>query len=344
MDHDCGVRLHSRNAETQRRAAWPSPDAAIADDSLEQAVEREQRVLPLELFFDLVFVFAITQVTASLYTDPSWTRLLEGCAILAVLWFAWSEYLWLGNTAASDEGPIRVVLLAAMGALLVVSVAVPHCFGRDALIFGVGYLVVTALHIVAYAVFARGEPALLTAVLRLGRTTLPAAALLVVAGLVPGVGRPICWAVAVVIDFGGGRLTPTAGWRIEPTHFAERYGSVIIIALGESIVALGVGATSLGVHPGVLAGLLLGLLVTAALWWAYFDVVAMAAASSLRGLDPDARIPVRATPAPAPAPAHGRRDRDLRLRRQDDTCPPRSHLHAVPATALCAVSPSICSR
>jgi low temperature requirement protein LtrA len=270
----------------------PPPGVANEEELLEEAVDREQRVLPLELFFDLVFVFAITQVTGFLYADPSWTRLLEGCAILAVLWFAWSEYLWLGNTAGTDVGAIRVVLLVAMGALLVVSLAVPHSFGTDALIFGVGYLFVTALHLLAYAVLARGQPALLTAVFRLGLTTLPAATALLVAGLLPGVGRPICWGVAVAVWFGGGWLSPTAGWRIEPNHLAERHAQVIIIALGESIVALGLGASDLGIHAGVLAGLLLGLVVTAALWWAYFDGVALAAAMSLRLTDPDKRVPM----------------------------------------------------
>src|SRR6266852_2575230 len=100
------------------------------------AVEVEQRVTALELFFDLVFVLGITQVTGYFSAGPAWTRLLEGLAIMAVLWWAWVGYAWLGNTAASDEGAIRVVLLAAMAAMLVVSLAVPRAFGGDGLLFG----------------------------------------------------------------------------------------------------------------------------------------------------------------------------------------------------------------
>src|SRR6478672_12435228 len=106
-------------------------DELTRGELLEAPVEREQRVTPLELFFDLVFVFAITQVTAFLYHDPTWTRLLQAIAILIALWIAWSGYVWLGNTAATDEGTIRVVLFTAMGAVLIASRAVPHAFGKD---------------------------------------------------------------------------------------------------------------------------------------------------------------------------------------------------------------------
>jgi low temperature requirement protein LtrA len=252
----------------------------------------EQRVTPLELFFDLVFVFAMTQVTGFLFGSPSWTRLLEAGAILMLLWLAWSGYLWLGNTAASDGAEIRVVLLVAMAALLVVSLAVPHAFGSDALVFGIGYFLVQALHIAAYVLLARGEPALRTAVLRLAGLTLPAASVLVIAGLVTGVGRAVCWVVAIAVVFVGGRLISTEGWRVEPGHFAERHASVIIIALGESIVALGVGAGGQPIHPAVLGAMLLGLAVAGAMWWGYFDVVAGLAEERLRESDAHDRVPL----------------------------------------------------
>jgi low temperature requirement protein LtrA len=109
---------------------------------LETPETAEQRVTPLELFFDLVFVFAITQVTGFVAAQSSWSRLVEGLAILAVLWFAWSSYAWLGNTAHTDEGVVRVILLCAMAAMLIASLAVPHAFGDDGLIFGIAYFVV----------------------------------------------------------------------------------------------------------------------------------------------------------------------------------------------------------
>ena len=261
-------------------------DEAVRDDLLEAPVEREQRVTALELFFDLVFVFAITQVTGFLYHDPTWTRVAEAFAILMVLWFAWTAYAWLGNTAGSDEGTMRVVLLAAMAPLLVASLAVPHAFGKDALVFGVAYFLVRTLHLVEYALLARGNPELRATVVRLSRTILPAAGLLVLAGVLPEPLRAFCWAAALAIDYGGLLLSSTEGWRVEPAHFAERHGLIIIIALGESIVALGVGASGLALDAGVITAVVLGLAVAAGLWWAYFDVVATVAERKLREAGP----------------------------------------------------------
>jgi low temperature requirement protein LtrA len=264
-------------------------DELTRDELLEAPVEREQQLTALELFFDLVFVFAITQVTSFLYRDPSWLRLLEALAILMVLWFAWTGYAWLGNTAGTDEGPIRVVLLAAMVPLLFASLAVPHAFGKDALVFGFAYFFVRALHIAAYSVLARNNPVLRAAVFRLARTILPAAGLLVLAGVFSGTGRALCWVAALLIDYGGLLLGSTEGWRVEPAHFAERHGLIIIIALGESIVALGLGVASLETHAGVLVAAALGLTVAACLWWAYFDVVSTVAKRKLREAGPQAR-------------------------------------------------------
>jgi low temperature requirement protein LtrA len=248
--------------------------------AIPEELEAEQGVTALELFFDLVFVFAITQVTGFLYHDPSWTRLVEGLAILMALWWAWSGYAWLGNTAGTDEGAARVVLLGVMGPLLVASLAVPAAFGEHALLFGIAYFVVRAMHIGAYAVLARGDPRLGSVVLRLARPVLPAAGLLVVAGAVPGTTRALCWAAALTIDYGGLWFGGTEGWRVNAAHFSERHRLIIIIALGESIVALGVGAQHLG--TGVVVGALLGITVAAALWWVYFDVVASVAERKLR--------------------------------------------------------------
>lgn len=253
-------------------------------------MDLEQRVTALELFFDLVFVFALTQVTGYIANDPTWTRLAKGLAILAVLWWAWVSYAWLGNTAASDEGTMRVVLLAAMGAMLVASLAVPRAFAGDGLVFGVAYLAVRMLHLGAYVVVARGDPRLKHVVRRLAGPVLPAVALLVLAGVLDGTPRAMCWVLALVIDYGGLALRGTEGWRVQAGHFAERHGLVIIIALGESIVSLGVGVHDLGVSAGVVAGALLGIAAAGALWWAYFDVVALVAERRLREAAPDAQV------------------------------------------------------
>jgi len=274
---------------SQPQTAAPSSARPVAD-VLEAPAEAEHRVTPLELFFDLVFVFAITQVTGFVSSDPTWTRLLEGLAILAALWWAWTAYAWLGNTAASDEGAIRVVLLSAMGAMLIASLAVPGAFGDTGLIFGVAYFTVRALHIGAYLVVSRGDPVLRSVVGRLASTLMPAAALLVVAGALEGTPRALCWIAALAIDYGGLVVRGTEGWNVEPAHFSERHGLIIIIALGESIVSLGVGAGGLDLDAAVITGALLGIAVAAAMWWAYFDVVALVAERRLRGASARERV------------------------------------------------------
>jgi low temperature requirement protein LtrA len=251
-----------------------------------EEVPVEPRVTALELFFDLVFVFAITQVTGFVAHDPTWTGLIEGLAILAALWFAWESYVWLANTAASDEGAVRVVLLAAMGAILIASLAVPRAFGADALIFGIAYFATRTMHLVAYAIVGRDDPELRQLVGRLASTMVPAAALLVVAGVLDGTAQAVCWIAALAIDYGGLVARGVEGWRVAPGHFAERHGLIIIIALGESIVAIGVGANGLDLDAGIVVAALFGIAVSAAMWWAYFDFVALIAEDKLRSLPP----------------------------------------------------------
>jgi low temperature requirement protein LtrA len=229
-----------------------------------------------------VFVFAITQVTGFVAEHPTWTRLAEALAILATLWWAWVSYAWLGNTAGSDEGAMRVVLLGAMGPLLVLSLAVPGAFGGDGLIFGVTYLVVRALHLVGYAVLSRGDPRLRGVIVRIAGTAVPASLLLVLAGALDGWPRAVCWVAALAVDYGVFALRGTEGWKVEPAHFAERHAGIVIIALGESIVSLGVGASHLELGARVIVAALLGMAAAAALWWAYFDVVALAGEQRMR--------------------------------------------------------------
>ena len=243
--------------------------------------EREQRVTPLELFFDLVFVFAITQVTGFLSRDPTWSGLLQGLLLLGALWWAWGAYAWLTNTLDPEEGGVRLAVLAAVASMLVVSLAAPGAFGRDGMIFGVAYLVVRALHLVLYAIAGRGDRDLLRAVVRLVPTATLGPALLVIAALLDGSGRLALWGAALAIDYLGPLVGRMRGWRISPTHFVERFGLIIIIALGESIVAIGVGAAGLALDAGVIAAALLGITVVACLWWSYFDWVIFVAQAAL---------------------------------------------------------------
>jgi len=247
----------------------------------DRRAEREQRVTPLELFFDLVFVFAVTQVTSFLSHSPTWGGLLRGLLLLGALWWAWGAYAWLTNTLDPEEGAVRLAVLAAIAAMLVVSLAAPGAFGRDGVIFGVAYFVVRALHLVLYAIAGRGDRDLFRAVVRLVPTATLGPALLVIAGFLDGSGQLALWGAALAIDYLGVLLGHMRGWRISPAHFVERFGLIIIIALGESIVAIGIGAAGLPLDAGVIAAALLGVGVVAALWWLNFDWVVFVAQAAL---------------------------------------------------------------
>jgi low temperature requirement protein LtrA len=237
--------------------------------------EQEHQVTPLELFFDLVFVFAITQVTSLLAHDPDWGGVLRGMLVLAALWWAWTAYAWLTSTMDIDEGGVRLAMLAAMAALLFVALAVPGAFGDDAVLFGVTYLLVRLLHVVLYAIVGWDDHDLLGAVLRFAPTAIFSASLLVVAGFLHGDDRIALWIVALAIDYVGPAVIGAGrGWRIAPEHFAERHGLIVLIALGESIIAIGLGA-GFDLTTGVIAAAALGLVVISALWWLYFDVAAI---------------------------------------------------------------------
>jgi low temperature requirement protein LtrA len=237
----------------------------------EVSEDREARVTPLELFFDLVFVFAITQVTGLLSSDPSWEGLVRGMLILGALWWAWAAYAWLTNTLDADEEIVRLTMLAAMAAMLLVALSVPLAFEQDAALFGGAYLVVRVLHLVLYAIGSKHDPDVFGAVMRLVPTALIGPALIIAAAFFDGVAQGALWAAALVVDFIGPALTRGRGWRVSPGHFAERHGLIVLIALGESIVALGVGAGALHLDLGTSVAAILGIVVISALWWSYFD-------------------------------------------------------------------------
>jgi low temperature requirement protein LtrA len=249
--------------------------------SEDHRARREQRVTPLELFFDLVFVFAITQVTGLLSSDPSWDGLARGMLVLGALWWAWAAYAWLTNTLDPEEGAVRLAMFASMGAMLLVSLAVPGAFGDEGVIFGIAYFFVRAMHLVLYSIAGRGDRELLGAVLRMTPSATVGPALLIVAGFLDGALQGGLWAGALAVDYLGVLIGRGQGWRVAPAHFAERHGLIVIIALGESIVSIGVGAAGLPLDAGVVAAALLGIGVTAAMWWAYFDVVAIVAQRKL---------------------------------------------------------------
>jgi low temperature requirement protein LtrA len=240
--------------------------------------DHEQRVTPLELFFDLVFVFAITQVTSLMAGDTTWTGVLHGMLVLAALWWAWTAYAWLTNTVNSDEGLVRTTILAAMAAMLVVSLAVPGAFGDDGVLFAGAYMVVRYLHLLLYAIATKHDPDLLGAVLRLALTATLGPGLLVFAGFLEGEERVAVWIGALALDYVGPALIGRGrGWTVSAEHFAERHALIILIALGESIVAIGVGATDIELDLGTVVAAALAIALVSALWWLYFDVAAILA-------------------------------------------------------------------
>jgi low temperature requirement protein LtrA len=241
----------------------------------------KESVTPLELFFDLVFVLALTQCTALMAEQPTWEGLAKALLILAVLWWSWSGYAWLTSLVDPEEGVVRIAMFGAMAAFLVAALCVPDAFGDSALIFAVAYAGVRGAHLVLFALGSRDDPNLRASVIALAVSSAIGVGLLVGASFADGVLQGAIWAVAILLDYGGPAFFGVEGWRMMPSHFAERFGLIVIIALGESIVAIGVGVDTAEVDAGIVAAAVLGTVVAGALWWLYFDVVALVAARRL---------------------------------------------------------------
>jgi len=236
------------------------------------AVEHEHSVTPRELFFDLVFVFAFTQVATLLSDDPTFAGIGRGVLVVAALWWPWTAYAWLTNTVDPEEGFVGAALLVALIAMFLAALAVPGVFDDDGVLFGAAFLVVVAMHLALYALAGRGHRDLFTAVLRLAPWTLLGAVLILVAGFGFADGARIwLWVAALACTYVGAGLSGSTGWRVHPSHLAERYGLVLIIALGEAFVAIGIGATGVGIGLGEVVAAILGLLIATGFWLAYFD-------------------------------------------------------------------------
>jgi low temperature requirement protein LtrA len=237
----------------------------------EQHGERGHAVRPLELYFDLVFVFGFTQVTTVLSDNPTWSGLGHGLLILATLWWAWAAYTWLTNMVDPDVGAMWGAMLAAMAAMFVAALAVPDAFGPHGVLFGVAFLIVNVMHVTLNALTARGNRDLLAATVRYTPSALSGATLILAAGFVGGGLKPILWLAALIVGLFGPLLGGMSGWRIEPTHFVERHGLIVIIAIGESLIAIGLGERHSGLTTGVIVAAVLGFVVATSFWLAYFD-------------------------------------------------------------------------
>ena len=256
-------------------------------------MESEQRVTPLELFFDLVFVLSFTQVTAAIAEDPTWEGLGEGLLILAAVWWAWAAYGWLTNAIDPNQNLNRLAMFGAMAAMLVVSLSIPEAFGDLGLLFGCAYFSVRALHLLLYVRNTRreGDEDNLGAIMKLAPGLLLGSALLVVAGALDGGARTSLWIIALLVDWSTPLLFGTSEFNIKPGHFAERHGLIVIIALGESIVAIGAGA-GFELETGEVIAAVLAIAAVASLWWAYFDVVAIVAERRLTEAEPGEQAPL----------------------------------------------------
>ena len=245
------------------------------------AVKREdEQVTPLELFFDLVFALTLTQCTTLIAHQPTWEGLLKGLLVLGMLWWSWVGYAWLTSVLDPQEGSVRLMMFAAMAAFLIASLCVPGAFTTEAFGFAAAYAVVRTAHIGLFLLASRDDPAMRHSVNGLALSTAIGVALLFVAAFASGHLRVAIWGVALVLDNGGPYLFGADGWKLVPAHFVDRHSGIVIIALGESIVALGVGArTKLG--AGIITAAVLGVLVAAMLWWIYFDIAAVVAGRRL---------------------------------------------------------------
>ena len=223
----------------------------------------EVRVSTLELFFDLVFVFTLTQLTELLAHELSVAGFARVLLIFGVSWWMYGGYAWLTNHLPMDRPARRITLLAAMAAFLVQALAIPHAFNGSGLAFGVGYLAVVLVHA---ALFWQATRAI-------GRTAaynVGSALLVIVAGFVHGWVDYVLWTAALAVQVVTPFLIRLEEFRIRPAHFVERHGLLMIVALGESVVAIGIGARELAIDTGLVTAAVLGLALVACLWWTYF--------------------------------------------------------------------------
>ncbi len=246
-----------------------------------------ERVSALELFFDLVFGLALTQCTALIVADPTWLNTFRAMLILGLLWWSWGGYTWLTSVIDPEDTSVRLAIFAAMAAMLVAALSIHGAFTDTAWLFAGAYAALRVAHLVLFLLASRDDAGLRHSVVGLAISTTIGVGLLFAAAAAGGNVRLALWLIAIALDVGGPLVIDVGGWRFVPGHFAERHSGIIIIALGESIVAIGIAADTALDAPEVLAAVL-GVAVAAALWWLYFDVVALVAARRLAA-EPDLR-------------------------------------------------------
>ncbi|MQY17875.1 hypothetical protein NRB20_09420 [Nocardia sp. RB20] len=264
-----------------------------------QAVTEQSSVTQLELFFDLVLVFAFTQVHGLAEHETTAVNMLRAFLVLAIMWWVWIAYAWLGNVVKADEGIARLALFGAMGAALIVAITIPEAFHDmpggwfGPLVFALAYLFIRLVHLVMFWCASAQDPQLRGQVTRwaIGSITI-GTTLLIIAALNHGTTQLWLWIAAVAGDMAW-TLFSGNEWRVNSTsHFAERHGLIVIIALGESVVSIGVGVAGLPISWPIAVGSILGLAVSFLLWWAYFDVGAAVVEEHLAGASGERQIKI----------------------------------------------------
>lgn len=245
----------------------------MSNDPETDAAEEDSRSEGnLELFFDLVFTFAMSQVTQLVLHDLSPSGFGRAALALLAVWWAWVGYTWLINVFDSQGVRHQAVVIAAMAAMLVAAAALPLAFSSGALVFGIALLAVRMIQVVKFVVYASHEDAEMhRSVRRIAPAFVAAPLCIVAAAFVDTPLRELLWVAAAVIDYGAPAVFGLGGFRVSPSYFVSRHGSIIIIALGEAIVELGAGATDLH-RPEVIAALVLGVVIMATFWWTYFGL------------------------------------------------------------------------
>ena len=264
--------------------------APLVEESTE--AEEERKTSYIELFFDLVFVFAFTQVTALILEDTSPQGFLRSALVLAMVWWAWSAYAWMTDAIDVENSVTRLIMFAAMAAGFFMALSVPDAFQDEAAWFAVAYFVARVLHTALYAWGVREYPGQLRAVARLTPWFLVAALVALAGGFADPEYRAWIWLASLAIDVVGTLTIARGEWRVSPSHFAERFALIVIIALGESIVAIGIGTSELERDATYALSVVVAFAGVAALWWAYFDFTAVAAERSLRRASPATRGPL----------------------------------------------------
>ena len=259
----------------------------------------EQRVTNLELFFDLVFVFAVTQLSHSLAVHLTWTGALRTLFLLLVVWWVWSYTTWMTNWLDPERTPVRLLILGMMVGSLLMAIAIPDAFGDRAVLFAAGYVAVQVMRN-AFMVYATPPGSVIRlAFVRIAAWSVTAGLLFIVGAFLPTAGQVTLWAIALALDYAGPYArywvpvvgaSDTADWDIEAGLFAERFQLFIIIALGETIVVTGLTASDLDLDAARLLAIVVAVIGTAAFWWLYFDYVARIAGRRLQAADDAGRL------------------------------------------------------